>query len=444
MNKFGWLTWLALSVMVAGFYSYKVFLDTDKQRLLIGEASHGHYQIELACDSCHTDPFGGRDSLQAACMNCHKEELEQANDSHPKKKFNDPRNADLLDVIDARYCVSCHTEHQKEQTQPMGLTLAGDYCFYCHSDIGEERVSHTDLAFDSCASAGCHNFHDNRALYEAFLVENAGGDWLDHHARIPPRDWAHKSVDQVDTRQIPSFEENLGDYPEIHREWAASSHADAGVSCAGCHADQASGSAAGRWLEKPSVQQCQACHQQEAAGFLGGKHGMRIAAGLPSITPGEARLPMNEQSLDVQHSCNSCHRAHDFDPEQAATKACLTCHNDTHSLAFTASPHGKLGRQTADEDSSGDTAMRVTCATCHMPRVTRSAEGIRGVGVEHNQNMNLRPNEKMIRSVCMNCHNLEFSIDALADPGLIQNNFSGSAARHIPSIDWALKREARE
>ena len=58
----------------------------------------------------------------------------------------------------------------------------------------------------------------------------------------------------------------------------------------------------------------------------------------------------------------------------------------------------------------------------------------------HNQNDTLRPNEKMIRPVCMSCHSLEFAIDALADPALIANNFSGTPMRHIESIDWALNR----
>ena len=58
----------------------------------------------------------------------------------------------------------------------------------------------------------------------------------------------------------------------------------------------------------------------------------------------------------------------------------------------------------------------------------------------HNQNDTLRPNEKMIRATCMSCHGLGFAIDALADPELVTNNFSGQPNRHIESIDWALNR----
>jgi hypothetical protein len=66
------------------------------------------------------------------------------------------------------------------------------------------------------------------------------------------------------------------------------------------------------------------------------------------------------------------------------------------------------------------------------------------VKVNHNQNDNLRPNEKMIRPVCMQCHSLDFSIDALADEKLILNNFAHPPTEHIPSIDWALKRENKK
>ena len=75
-----------------------------------------------------------------------------------------------------------------------------------------------------------------------------------------------------------------------------------------------------------------------------------------------------------------------------------------------------------------------------MPRQAVKRNGETIWQVQHNQNDNLRPNEKMIRPVCMQCHSLAFSIDALADEKLILNNFNGAASKHIPSIDWALER----
>jgi hypothetical protein len=41
----------------------------------------------------------------------------------------------------------------------------------------------------------------------------------------------------------------------------------------------------------------------------------------------------------------------------------------------------------------------------------------------------------------MNCHGLAFSLDALADVALVKTNFIGRPARHIESIDLALRRQ---
>jgi hypothetical protein len=73
----------------------------------------------------------------------------------------------------------------------------------------------------------------------------------------------------------------------------------------------------------------------------------------------------------------------------------------------------------------------------------RNAHGEKAVFITHNQNDNLRPNEKMVRSVCGHCHGLQFTLDALADRALVTNNFKGKPSVHIESIEWALKR-ARE
>ncbi len=468
-----WFVWIFLTLAVVSYFGYTLLFADDKQALVIGDASHGHYQIELDCGACHTDAFGGKEMLQDACLNCHQQELVQAHDSHPKKKFNDPRNADRLKILDARYCISCHTGHQKEQTHPMGLTIPEDYCYHCHRDIGSERESHRDLSFDSCASAGCHNYHDNRALYETFLVENADQAWLDAIARIPEANSAAK----VDPGKHPSnhlaFEAIANDHPDIHEHWAASSHAAAGVSCGGCHSNVKA-----EWIEKPGVTECESCHTRETEGFLAGKHGMRIAQGLSAVSPADSELPFKPLAQNVQHGCTTCHGAHSFDTQYAATDACLTCHNDKHSQAFYSSPHGHLALSAARGEIPREKA--VTCASCHMPRFEIGKDGTevvtkrterRGrkeekksvkrkgsateetstsvadanreetIMVQHNQNLVLRPNEKMIRPVCMQCHSLAFSIDALADPALIDNNFSDRPAKHVPSIDWALQRD---
>jgi len=433
LKKVVWGIWLIATISLASYYGYKMFQSENKEALLIGDTSHGHFQIELACSSCHTSPFGGPEVIQDACTNCHAEELEESHDSHPKKKFTDPRNADLLEVIDARYCVSCHTEHKKEQTHSMGLTLPKDYCFHCHQDVGEERESHKDLAFDSCASSGCHNYHDNRALYEDFLVENHQGPWLKEIAQITEANAAAKlSAVFIPTSQ-PGFEEKKTQHPDTHHAWATSIHAAANVDCAGCHSNSKQ-----QWIEAPGIEQCQTCHNAEVETFTQGKHGMKLALGMTAISPSDSLMPFKNQSLAQHQSCSSCHDAHKPDRLFAAKDACLNCHNDEHSLAFDSSPHGQLFSKAIDGMIPAEET--VSCATCHMPREKNLVNGKKVISVNHNQNYILRPNEKMIRPVCLQCHNLEFSIDALADEALIKSNFNGKPSIHVQSIDWAIKR----
>ena len=50
----------------------------------------------------------------------------------------------------------------------------------------------------------------------------------------------------------------------------------------------------------------------------------------------------------------------------------------------------------------------------------------------------------MIRAVCLDCHGLEFSLDALADARLIDRNFTGTPAVHVESVDWAVRRSAAD
>ncbi|MGH8558003.1 MAG: cytochrome c3 family protein, partial [Methylococcales bacterium] len=114
--------WLIMTASIGGYYGYRVFASKDKAELLVGETSYGHFQIGMACSTCHGSAFGGLDGLQKSCVRCHGAELEAVDDSHPKSKFTDPRNADRLEFLDARFCVTCHIEHQKEVTNAMGVT----------------------------------------------------------------------------------------------------------------------------------------------------------------------------------------------------------------------------------------------------------------------------------------------------------------------------------
>ena len=419
------------------YYTSKFLWSEDKTALLIGETTHGHYQIEMACTACHTDAFGGTESLQTACLNCHQQELQLADDSHPKSKFTDPRNADRVAILDARYCVTCHSEHQQEATFAMGLTIPEDYCFHCHQETLTERPSHQDLGFDTCATSGCHNYHDNRALYEDFLVENA-----DRPAHLPtlhtptlsrsPFDSVGLTLEQHDS-PTNFFTHTIGE------QWQQSSHATAEVNCRDCHQPD-NHQQDNTWIEKPGIDSCRDCHAYQVTGFTSGKHGMRLSLQLDqklsAMSPAMAKQhQFNSESLHHTQTCNACHDPHGYDTKPAAVDACLNCHSDQHSQAFLSSPHGQLWQQTDDVNTTA-----VSCATCHLPRESTSINGKEEWHVQHNQNANLRPNEKMIRGVCLNCHGLGFAIDALADQDLIDNNFNGKPSHHIPSIDWAKDR----
>lgn len=430
-----WLAlWLLLSLLGAGGLGYALFgaQPTPLRTLFTpGPMTHGHHSIELACDACHTTAFGGGPVLQEACMNCHGAALKLADDSHPKSKFTDPRNADRTAKLDARECVACHVEHRPDITGEMGVTLPQDFCVTCHVDIGEERPTHAGFGFETCASAGCHNFHDNRALYEDFLLKHVHEPMLLDKPALPARDFGARWRAKME-RVAATAPDHPGGSPALVRDWLETAHAQAGVQCSDCHAPKQQA-----WTDHPDPSACKSCHETEVDGFLAGMHGMRLAAGLSPMTPAMAQQPMQADAAHRELSCTSCHGAHRFDTREAASKACLGCHADPHSLAFEGSPHQRLWQRELDGDSPAGSG--VSCASCHLPRTVDEAAGVTEVRVEHNQNANLQPNAGMIRPVCMQCHGLGFSIDALADPALIRNNFRGQPLRHIESIDMAVR-----
>ena len=150
-RRITWLLFAATFCAGTGVATYKFRYAADRRAFLPGPTTHGHYQIEPRCDACHTPLMGVKTD---ACNQCHGAEMAAINDSHPRTKFTDPRNADLLAKINAAECVTCHREHRPEQTHAMGLTQPDDYCFHCHRDVAKERPSHTGMSFKTCATAG--------------------------------------------------------------------------------------------------------------------------------------------------------------------------------------------------------------------------------------------------------------------------------------------------
>ncbi len=454
-KKWIWLVWLALNLVLGSYYAWGL-IDDEKSLYLPGETTSGHYQIELACNACHGESFTGTAALQKSCVRCHGAELKEVDDSHPKSKFTDPRNADRTAILDARTCLTCHKEHTPKSTHTMGVTLPDDFCALCHSKIEKDRPSHKGMAFDSCANAGCHNFHDNKALYEDFLVKHMDEPETLAITIVPERNFMDFYKDYSEQHDLPTnpLSESDAKYPntlkvanDIVEKWAATSHAKRGVNCEACHksVDVSQTTKTLRpttWTDKPTEMVCKDCHELELAGFYAGKHGMRLAQKLPAMQVSEAR-----QTLDTEHDhdalgCSSCHAAHEYSTQKAAVESCMKCHRDDHTLAYKKSNHYELVQQ--EFSGAIQAGKGVTCATCHLPRVKQKHKGVVRTVVQHNQNRNLRPNEKMIREVCMNCHGLSFSIDALADPKLIANNFKGKPSKHIESIQMAKIREIEQ
>jgi hypothetical protein len=225
------------------------------------------------------------------------------------------------------------------------------------------------------------------------------------------------------------------------KQWQDTAHAAANINCTDCHnvKDKVTGKVV--WQDKPGYESCKTCHDDQVHGFLSSRHGMRLAQGMSPMTPGMARLPMLASAADKQMTCNTCHAAHSFDTTFAATNACMQCHADKHTLAFKGTAHEQTW---LDEQANiAPKGSGVSCATCHLPRVQQKIEGQLQVTVMHNQNDYLRPNEKMIRPVCLQCHGLSFAIDALADRTLIDNNFNDkpSKAHFTPSSFDLIKQK---
>ncbi|MFV8783221.1 cytochrome c3 family protein [Microbulbifer sp. SA54] len=434
-----WHYGLLVTVVAAALITYNLEAS-DKTFFLSGEVTHGHHQVELACTTCHGEGFSGQEGIQQACVSCHGDELTEADDSHPRSKFLDPRNAGLLERLDARYCVACHTEHKPEITHAMGVTQAGDFCIHCHSDIADNRPNHSEFAFDSCASAGCHNYHDNRFLYEDFLAGRLNVPDMLTDSQLPVRTlvshWqaAHPErsplkMEDADLAVTAIAPEAL---IELQQDWAASAHAQTDTNCSDCHTGNQI-----NFSSSEIVTLCGDCHANQRDRFTEGKHGFRFSSRLPeqfrhesgAISPLEAKTAMKE-SAGGELNCVSCHGAHSTDVRYAAVEACISCHDDEHSRNYFTSAHYQAWQETSD--------VGVSCATCHLPREVSNGETI----VNHNQNHNLRPVEKML-PVCLSCHGIEFAMAALADKEQHLNNFNAGVQKGHTTFQMIRERIAR-
>jgi hypothetical protein len=224
-----------------------------------------------------------------------------------------------------------------------------------------------------------------------------------------------------------------GRLDEIDRLWEGSAHALAEVNCSSCHQDAQTKAL----VAKPTYESCQSCHEAEVETFLLGKHGIRLAEGLTPLTPAMAHLPFKESALDKQMTCNTCHDVHSVNTVPASVDSCLSCHNDTHSLNYDRSKHAQLFAE--EGNLARPTAESVTCATCHLPR--QEAGDV--VSVNHNNTFVLKPRDRMVKEVCLNCHGLEYSFNSIFDDELVEANFDRPPDLELRTIELMHELEKK-
>ena len=238
---------------------------------------------------------------------------------------------------------------------------------------------------------------------------------------------------------LPATAATQQEIDQITEAWETSSHALNDINCASCHQE----SETKAFVAEPSEESCRSCHENSVETFLLGKHGIRTLEGESPLTPAMAHIPMKQAAFDKQMSCNACHDVHTVNTVQASVDACLSCHNDTHSLNYENSKHAKafLASQGTLPRPGAES---VTCATCHLQRTgTKKADGTQVVRVNHNNTYNLKPRDRMAADVCMNCHGVEYSYNSIFDDDLVDANFDRPPTLAHETFDLMRAAEKR-
>ena len=235
----------------------------------------------------------------------------------------------------------------------------------------------------------------------------------------------------------PALAVSEQDLESINQEWQGSLHALNDVNCSSCHEDQDTK----EFIAKPTGASCKTCHEDDVETFLLGKHGFRILEGQTPLQPSMARLPMKAEAHDQLMTCNTCHDVHSTQTTPAATDACLTCHNDQHSLNYENSKHAELFA--ADRNLPRPSGESVSCATCHLPRHEIQMGEEKVTHVNHNNTYTLLPRDRMVQEVCMNCHGVEYSFNSIFDDDLVEANFDKAPTKSMETFDLVRAFEAR-
>ncbi|ESA34850.1 doubled cxxch domain-containing protein [Leptolyngbya sp. Heron Island J] len=229
-------------------------------------------------------------------------------------------------------------------------------------------------------------------------------------------------------------QQELDDITEL---WQTSAHALNDINCASCHQNNETK----EFVAVPDHETCRSCHEQAVDTFLLSKHGIRLLEGDSPLTPAMARLPMQHEAMQKQMNCNACHNVHSANTTEASVDACLTCHNDNHSLNYQNSRHAELFAASQELPRPGPGA--VSCSTCHLPRVVHGQGDNAVVKVNHNNTYNLKPQDRMVGDVCMSCHGIEYSYNSIFDPELVEANFDRPPNLEMETFELMKAAEAR-
>ncbi|MGF1520734.1 MAG: cytochrome c3 family protein [Leptolyngbyaceae cyanobacterium] len=224
---------------------------------------------------------------------------------------------------------------------------------------------------------------------------------------------------------------------EATQLWQTSAHAFNSINCSSCHENAETKA----FVSSPDHESCRSCHEQSVDTFLLGKHGIRLLEGQAPLMPAMARLPMKAEAHNLQMNCNTCHDVHSVNTVQAAVDACLTCHNDTHSLNYENSTHAAMFA--ADWSLPRPSATSVSCATCHLPRHQVKSGQDTFTLVNHNNTYTLLPRDRMVKEVCMNCHGVEYSYNSIFDDELVEANFDKPPSQSLETFDLVRAFEQR-
>lgn len=264
-------------------------------------------------------------------------------------------------------------------------------------------------------------------------------------------------------------------HPHIVAEWKASAMGQSGVNCTHCHGSGHSSRHDAHKATRPTITTCSTCHDQQAARFSSGKHGMAEAA-LRVSSMGKktsAQAPaIFEQSCATCHNgigrgggqCDACHAGHKFSPEDAKKpEACLPCHMGNHSQyeSYSFSKHGALYAM------RGPDAGVPTCATCHMAKgdhMVKTSWGFFGIRGEE-PNPRDAAEQKVVRAavellgpilapdstrptlaqwtahredmldICADCHARSKAKERLEQGDAVVATINGVAANYIAALD---------